>query len=335
MAAADAYLKPYQQLATTLPASYTPLPTKPPADGSIVHLFGTLPEEITLSDAEQQAAQALGWKYTALNFNGTVEDLNAKFEEAVAMKPTMITLSGFPLSSVARPVADAKKAGIVVVLADVPDEPTGYPGFAAVDEGSAVYNMVGQLSAYQFMHASNCQGNVAIFTLPYPILAVGTAAFIKTVQEHCPACKVSSNELQTSDVGTSAVTTAIVTKLQSDPAATYVFATIGNVAIGLNAALRQAGLSGITIFGADPDDNAIAAVRDGTNGWWVQYGAQLNGWAMVDAGLRALETRKPVPDNPAYPLGLLTKESTPSGTTLPVVPANYQQDYKALWHLDG
>ena len=56
---------------------------------------------------------------------------------------------------------------------------------------------------------------------------------------------------------------------------------------------------------------------------------------MIDAGLRAMQTHKPVADNPDYPLGLLTKESTPAGTSLPVVPTNYEQDYEALWHVSG
>ncbi len=335
MNAADAYLKPYQQLAATLPASYTALAAKPVAGGSIVHLIGPLPTEIPLSQAQQAAAQVIGWKFTALSFNGTVEDLDAKFEAAVAMKPTMITLSGFPLATIAKPVADAKKAGVVVVLADVADEPTGYPGFAAVVEGGSVYDKVGELNAYEFMHDSDCRGNVAIFSLPYPILTVGTNAFTATVQQHCPACKVSTSELQVTDVGTSAATSAIITKLQSDPATTYVYGVIGNVVTGLTAALSQSGLTGISVFGADPDNDAIAAIRNGTNKWWVQYGAQLNGWSMIDAGLRAMQTHKPVADNPDYPLGLLTKESTPAGTSLPVVPANYEQDYEALWHVSG
>jgi ABC-type sugar transport system substrate-binding protein len=270
-----------------------------------------------------------------LSFNGTVEDLNAKFEQAVAMKPAMITLSGFPLAAIAKPVADAKKAGIVVVLADVTDQPTGYPGFAAVVEGGAVYSKVGELNAYEFMRESNCQGNVAIFSLPYPILKYGTDVFTKTVQQHCPACTVSYSELQVHDVGTSAATSAIVTKLQSDPSTKYVYTVIGNVATGLTAALHQAGLNGITIFGSDPDQDAVAAIRDGSNKWWIQYGGQFNGWAEIDAGLRALETHKPVPDSGDYPLGLLTKETTPAGVSLPVIPASYEQDFETLWHVTG
>jgi ABC-type sugar transport system substrate-binding protein len=334
MKAADTYLGPYQKLATALPASYTPLASKPPGRGSVVHLIGPLPAEIALSNAQKAAAYAIGWKFTALSFNGTVEDLNAKFEQAVAMKPAMITLSGFPLAAVAKPVADAKKAGIVVVLADVTDEPSGYPGFSAVVEGSAVYDKVGQLNAYEFMRESKCQGSVAIFSLAYPILKTGTDAFTRTVQQHCPACKVTYNQLQAQDLGTSAATSAIVTKLQSDPATKYVYAVIGNVVTGLTAALHQAGLSGINIFGAVPDENAIAAIRDGSNKWWVQYGSQFNGWAEIDAGLRALESHRPVPDSAGYPLGLLTKQSTPAGISLPVVPANYQQGFKELWHVN-
>jgi ABC-type sugar transport system substrate-binding protein len=176
---------------------------------------------------------------------------------------------------------------------------------------------------------------VAIFSLPYPILTVGTNAFTETVHQHCPACTVSISELQDSDVGTAAATSEIVTKLQSDPATTYVYGVIGSVVSGLTAALSQSGLSGITVFGADPDTDAVAAIRNGTNKWWVQYGLQFNGWSMIDAGLRAMQTHKPVPDSGDYPLGLLTKESTPAGTSLPVVPANYQQQFEALWHVSG
>jgi ABC-type sugar transport system substrate-binding protein len=332
---ANAFLAPYQTLETSLSASYMPLASKPAAGGSIVHLIGPLPTEIPLAQAQKLAAQAIGWKYTLLSFNGTVEDLNAKFEQAVALKPKMITLSGFPLAAISKSVADAKTAGIVVVLADISDEPSGYPGFSGVVEGGAVYNQVGALNAYQFMKASKCAGSVAIYGLAYPILKVGADAFTQTVQAHCPNCKVSYNDLQGSDLGTPAATSAIVTKLQASPSTKYVYALIGGIASGLTTALNQAGLSGITIFGADPDENAVAAVRNGTNGWWVQYGAQVNGWAEVDAGLRAIESGKPVDDNPEYPLGLLTKTSTPAGVTLPTVPADYVQQYEALWHVAG
>jgi ABC-type sugar transport system substrate-binding protein len=336
MSAANAYLAPYQTIATALPSSYTPLPTPPPKSGSIVHIFGTLPTEIPLEVAQKAAAEAIGWKYTTLNFDGTVADLNVKFDQAVAMKPTMITLSGYPVAAIAKPLAAAKKAGIVVVLADVPDNPTGYPGFSAVVEGGAVYDTVGTLNAYEFMHDSNCQGHVAIFSLAYPILKAGANTFTKTVQAHCPACKVTYNELQAQDLGTPAATSAIITKLQSDTSTKYVYAVIGDVALGLTSALGQAGLRGITVFGADPDASSIAELRNGTNKWWVQYGgAQLNGWAEIDAGLRSLETRKPVPDSAAYPIGVFTKSTLPSGNGLPVVPANYEQDYRALWHVNG
>lgn len=335
LAAADAYLASYQTLTSALPASYTALPSKPAASGSVVHLVGPLPTELALSNAQGAAVKQLGWKFDVVNFNGSVEDLNAKFEQAVSMKPTMITLSGFPVAAISKSLDDAKKAGVVVVLADISDSPSGYPGFAGVVEGATTYTKVGELNAYQFMKASNCHGSAAIFSLAYPILTVGTDAFTNTVKAHCPACSVSISNLQGKDLGTTAATSAIVTRLQSNPSTKYVYAVIGGVASGLTSALRQAGLNGITVFGADPDENAIAAIKDGTNGWWVQYGGQLNGWAEIDAGLRAIQTQKPVADNPDYPLGLLTKATTPADVALPVVPASYASDYAALWHVSS
>src|SRR5206468_2205189 len=131
-AAAD-FLKPYDQLPTKLPtADYPALTTKPAAGGSVIKIVnGTIPADGNSADAQAEAAQAVGWTAKKIVFNGTVEDLNAKWEQAISEKPTAITGSGFPAAALQQPLADAKAAGVIASLSSVTDQANSFPGFAS------------------------------------------------------------------------------------------------------------------------------------------------------------------------------------------------------------
>jgi hypothetical protein len=74
-------------------------------------------------------------------------------------------------------------------------------------------------------------------------------------------------------------------------------------------------------------------LRNGTNPWWVDENSLIDGWTEPDAALRATEGKKPVSDTGAYPLAILTRQNIPSGTGIPVEPANCQSDFKKPWHV--
>jgi hypothetical protein len=57
MAAADAFLKPYDTLAVGLPAGFIPLASPPKPDGSVIDVVGPVPSEQQIADAEQDAAK--------------------------------------------------------------------------------------------------------------------------------------------------------------------------------------------------------------------------------------------------------------------------------------
>jgi ABC-type sugar transport system substrate-binding protein len=334
MTAASKFLAPYDELPTRLPAGYTPL-KQAPKQGTVIHIVGPLPSEQTVAGAEQQAVEAAGWTYKAMQFNGSVADLNTKFTEAINDKPNMITLLGWPVADLKGPLAAAKKAGIVVVFGDVSDAAQSDPGLAAVTGGVPTYTLIGELNAYEFMRDSGCKGSAALFNLSaYPILKIGADAFISTVKAHCPACSVGYGEIQPTDIGTPAATQAIVSKIQSNPSINYVGVTLGDMAIGLSAALKQAGITNVKIFGSDPVAEGIAALRDGTNSWWVEESPQINGVVLFDAGLRAMESGTIAnPNNGNFPLYVLTPKNVPSGSSIPVAPQDYLKEFESLWHV--
>jgi Periplasmic binding protein domain len=330
--AATNALQAYGQLPTKLPSSFTPLPTKPSPGGKVIKIVnGTIPADGHSADEQAVAAQAVGWSSEKIVFNGTVEDLNAKWEQAIAEKPTVITGSGWPAAALQQPLADAQKAGIVAALSSVTDTATANPGLAAVSNGTEVAKLMGDIHANLVMRDSNCKAHVAIFSLPFPILKVATDEFTSMLSSKCPDCKVTYNEIQPKDLGSPAATNAMVSKLQADPSIKYAYTIIGNVAAGLTTALSQANITGVKIFGQVPDENAIKALQDGTNAWWVTQDSTINGWMELDAALRAVESGKPVTTT-ENPLGVLTPENVPKGSsTVPTYPGNFRDLFKQIW----
>jgi ABC-type sugar transport system substrate-binding protein len=332
MAAANAYLKPWDSLPTQLSSAYTPLAAKPAPGGTVIKLVnGTIPSDGQSYQQEAIAAHAIGWTAKEIVFDGTVADLNAKFLQAVSEKPTAIAVSGWPPAALPRPLAAAKAAGIVVALSSVSDLATSYPGYASNTNGAATAKEIGELNAYMFMRDSDCKGSVAIFNLPFPILVIGTNAFQATVKAHCPGCTVSYNVVQSSDIGTPALPSAVVSALQASPSTKYVYAIIGNVADGLAPALTQAGITGVKIFGQVPDATSIAALRNGTNAWWIDQNSLMNGWTELDGILRVMQAKHPISDTGGYPLAILTPQNVGTGTGIPVLPTNYQSEFEKLW----
>jgi ABC-type sugar transport system substrate-binding protein len=332
VAAANAFLKPWDSLPTSLSSAYTPLTSKPAPGGTVIQLVnGTIPSDGQSFQQLSIAAHTIGWTAKDIIFDGTVADLNTKFEQAVSDKPTAIALSGWPPAELERPLAAAKAAGVIVGLNSVSDLASSYPGYASNTNGAATSKEIGQINAYMFLRDSGCKGSVAIFNLPFPILTIATNEFQATVKAHCPGCTVSYNEVQSSDIGTPALPSAVVSKLQSSPSTKYVYAIIGNVADGLAPALTQAGITGVKIFGQVPDSTSISALRSGTNAWWIDQSSLMNGWTTLDGILRVLQAKHPISDTGGYPLAVLTQQNVPAGTGIPVLPANYQSEFEKLW----
>lgn len=328
-------VKPYEQLPNALPSDLTPLKSKPAPGGSIIRIVnGSVPTDVNAGKQYAAVAKAIGWTGSYMVQNGSVEDLNAKFEEAIGKHPTVIVADGNPLAAVQQSVNDAKKAGIVVVLGAVLDKPQSFPGFAAGENGGPVYKKMGELQANLFLRDSHCSGGVAIFNLDYPVLDAEADAFQAVVKAKCPKCEMTSNSIPGGDIGAPAGINRIVSVLQSHPNIKYVYSAIAPIAGGLVPALDGAGIQGIKIFGQTPDEQAIAALKQGTNAWWVTQSSDIDPWMTTYAALRAIEAKQPIEltDNP---VGILTPDNVPKDATqAPTYPANYDALFRQLVHAD-
>lgn len=331
-AAADAFLDEHAKLPTALPPGMTPLSEPIESAGTVVYIAnGNIVGDGVTGKAVAQAAEAIGWTGKVVIFDGGVEDLNAKFNQAVSEKPDIIINAGTDAATLSGPLASAAEAGIATVTAGAPDDASA-TGWQAVLNGMESYDLVGKINAYKVLQDSGCQEvDSLVANLPYPVLERSAKSFADVITQFCDGCDVVDKTLLPADLGSPSGTNALVAAIQSQPSIKYVFGTIGNTVDSLPPALAAANITDVTIGGAVPSDQSIQGLRDGSMSWWVNQDLTLTGWRELDAGLRVLDTGKPSPDLGVSLAGLLTPDNVSESGQQPVSPADYQDEFKKLW----
>jgi ABC-type sugar transport system substrate-binding protein len=334
VAAAEAFLADYDSLPTELGDEFTPLSSPPPSSGKVVRLnIGAVPVDAEAGLTVAESAEAIGWTYEPISYDGSLPDLISKFEQAIDGEPDIIIYSGVPPTALSDVLARAADEGIVVVATAVVEqpEPSASSGYAGQVTGLADWELWGEINAYMFMRDSACQGNVATFTLPLPVVQASANKFKAVVEANCPDCKVSIQDIQLKDVGSPAATGAMVSALQADPTITHVNPLIADVATGLDVALAQAGITDVSTFGVVMNDIALNSLKEGNNGWWLVGSPFLVGYATFHAGLTVLDTGHAYV-TPVLPVAIFTANNVTDDMTSNMTwPRDAQDQFKALW----
>jgi ABC-type sugar transport system substrate-binding protein len=176
---------------------------------------------------------------------------------------------------------------------------------------------------------------VAVFGLPYPVVQAAGQSMVATINADCSQCKASYTEFQLSDVGTPAVTTRIVSLLQSNPKIKYLGVGIAPLAQGVSEALAAAGITGVKIVGLSPDDTTLKYLQGGSASMMIANTAEIGAWALFDAALRVLDSGKPW-DGHTYPIAIVTpanvsKTATHVGQI--TYPTDFRAEFKKLWQV--
>jgi ABC-type sugar transport system substrate-binding protein len=182
---------------------------------------------------------------------------------------------------------------------------------------------------------SGCKANVVVFNIKlYPILVATTDAFKAEMAKLCPSATVTESDVQATDVGTNLPSTA-VSQLQSNPKINYLAFAFGDMALGVPAALKSAGLSAkIVGYGAAGPSN-IANVASGEEQAETGYGIPYGGWRAMDAFARYFEGMSPAIDTTAVNPGQLFSSKNASSTKgwdFAMAP-DYQAQFMKLWHV--
>jgi len=310
----------------------SPLTSAPPRGKKIVFVGNNTPNVHAIMVGAQAAAKALGWNLTPITFDpskptGTQD----AFEQAVQDHPDAVVTAGEDQSQFAQTAKELVANNIPVVVSATTDT-VGAPIIANVTDAEQTA-LAGRITANYVVAQKGSHADVAMFNVPsFSILKTYETAFKTEYLRLCPGCKYKSVPVQIADIGTK-VPAQVVSTLQTDPKINVAVMGFGTISLGVGAALRAAGITGVKIVGETPAVDNIAALTNGTEDMWVAYPLYGMGWKSMDALARNFTGESAAIDTSApTPFQILTKTNAPHPAGAPEV-ADYQNYFKQLWHV--
>jgi ABC-type sugar transport system substrate-binding protein len=332
MAAATQYEQQFLNTPTSIGIT-TPLTSKPAAGKLLVGLDSGLGSAKVLAQYWAQAAADIGWKYKDLISGSTPATQQAAMNSAIQLNPAGILTSGIPNSTIQAQLTLAAQKGIWVNSSADTSPPSGAMFDTSIASPAQLAEWGKMVAAYVTVQS---QGKAVVqdFQLTaFPILLDFDTAFVAAVHQWCPACKVSTNAVPASAIGTNVLTSQVTSTVTRNPSTNWLIFDLGDLEIGVDAALKAAGLSGLHIGGLTADTPNIAGLKAGTEEVWTAYSLPIVAYRQVDSMARKFEGTAPL--NAALPTQLITPQNVSSLVTDSagnyVGVTDYRTDFKKLW----
>jgi ribose transport system substrate-binding protein len=282
----------------------------------------------------QEASAVFGWTTESVDASaGTPEAVKKAWDQLVAQPPDAIVAGGgFPHAFFQKDLDVLTAKGIPVVTAGDP-EPAGNGVLVSVESQRAP--LTGQRMAEYVIADSGGKAKVLLQDFPaYKAIAQQVESFKKTMAEQCPACSVTTFQV---DVTNPNIAGATASQVQANRGTTYVVPAFGDMATGLPAALAGAGLKDVKIVTQNQNAPTIQAMSTNAEGpvrAVYGYPGPETMWRAVDAFARhfvgepaTLDEMSPYPEWFVTPANL--SPDLASGY-FPMV-ADYQERFKKLW----
>lgn len=237
-----------------------PLAAAPAAGALIVSLSDGTAWNALLNESMAGAAAAIGWEFQEVAGAETAESVPAAFEEALALEPAGIRISGEHVEALATQLADAEAAGVPVICTGCSGEPTGAIKDTSID-GDAQNTEWGRvLAEYVFTNqAAGEDAGVEMFTLPAPALTTFNFEFAGNLTTLCRECSTNETPLDTSDLS---LVPTFIGDTMSTTLGRWALLDSGAAAEGVSQALAEAlVLEPIVLIGRGAAAADIAALQ--------------------------------------------------------------------------
>jgi ribose transport system substrate-binding protein len=334
-AAAD--VAPYLSQPTAITVDQ-PLTQRPPADKKVYWLEGNIQSILPLTDGFKAATAALGWQLTVLTYDpADPQGPGSAMQQAVAAGADYIAVSGQPAAVLGPALDAAKAANIPVITMFSTDEVGGAANGLYANIGSPDFSRESSRIISDFVISdSGGDANVLFVNVPdFAILQIVADEVTTVMGQKCSTCRLENLDVSISDMAAGGTASAVVSRLQADPALDYVQVSIGDLATGLPEALESAGLADrVKIVGAVPNTEQLQSLIDGKSAAYTVFGRPEAGWQAVDAMARLSVGMDPAATaHNLLPLWLLTPQTVPSPAQDYAGTADYEAQFKKLWLL--
>jgi ribose transport system substrate-binding protein len=312
-----------------------PLSKKPPTGKYMISLETPQQVAVEKDDAIAEAAGLLGWKYERIQLGTDAEAAPRAFAAALERHPDIIHYSGTPAAAV-QPQLQAAEAQGVVAISDSNTDEVQPPLISTSLDSRKQVEAWGEMSAATVVATSGKRTDVALVSIEaYPSLVAYTDKFVETMKKYCSSCKVEVVNQQISDLGKT-TPGAVVSAVQRNPDIGWVVFSFGDLALGVPAALRAAGLQDqVKVGGETPSETNLEALRKGDEAFWTAFPTSILGWRVVDMSARYFVGDDLTPANEALlPTQILTPDNIGDALFekgIYVGVPNYKNEFKKLW----
>jgi ribose transport system substrate-binding protein len=332
----DGFLAPPTTIGIT-----EPLSRKPDTGKRIVVVESQEPTSLKTDAGLREGITALGWTLDVVQEGTSPEDPAKAFDQALDLRPDAILISGNPLSALRAQVERAKRENVVVLQSD--------SGDTAGQDGS-VYTLTlddfdqtglwGTMIA-DYVAVQGSKRTLIVDLSLYPILHAFSEGARAELLKVAPDTEVEVLDVQIQDFVAGRVPSQIVSEIQRNPDTDVVVLALGDMATGLNAALRGAGLvEQVRIAGESAGTANIEALRSKEQHVFTGFAALVHGWRRADALARIFNGDPLDPNNSSrLPTQLLTPDNIGAAPLdeegYYVGVKDFRDQYKRLWKLNG
>lgn len=284
--AAKAALAAYTGHATAFPVDQ-PLSKALPAGTKFVFLQCSSPVCGQVAKSFRAAVTAIGGTPVVVNAGATAQTAQAAASSVLAMKPDVVLLSGADPALFGGGLRALSAAGVTVVSIQVNKDVAPF-GVTFNYLGAELSKQNGKLLADWVIVNKGADANAVLYTLPALDLSPTVEkAFQDELAAKCPSCKTRAVPIDVATVGTTAPRT-VVTDLQAHPQTNVAVFVSFQVATGLPAALKAAGLK-VSTVGFAPTAGNLQDIKNGdlTAGLAIDFPISI--WAAIDAAARLTE----------------------------------------------
>jgi ribose transport system substrate-binding protein len=330
---AAAKVAAYEAVPTTIGIT-EPLTSPIPAGKNVVWMECQLPQCTQIGQGVKDAAAAAQWNLKVINYDSSdPATLVAGMKQALRDKPDALINSGLPVAAWQAVLPDFVEAGVPIVTMHIgPQELV--PGLIANLYGVEDQKIQSDMIAQWMINKSNSSANILIVDVPdFPILHQFSVDFEESIKRDCSGCKTQTISVSIADVLNGSLVPATVSALQADPSIDYVYVCDGDFIPALPAGLKAAGLS--PQVGAVWGSKATEAfLPTGEIGALTGFSTEYNGWQAIDAIARHLQgIALQSPSNGNAPTQLITATSMVEPMDSYNMPADFREQFKALWKI--
>jgi ABC-type sugar transport system substrate-binding protein len=306
-----------------------------PKDVYVIFINAGAPANISQEESFDEAAQVLGWKVENLTTEPTPPAIQSTFEEVIRREPDAVATTGLAIEQFPEQAKKLNELEIPIISNTGTDPSTFNPkeGITLQNQEPDEVAEAAALLADKAIVDAGGEGEFGAVNLTgYPSVAINVEGFEHEIESKCPKCTVKHLEVNPSSLGKDAPT-IITNFLRANPGITGIYFGYDGIAVGLNSALKGAGVEPPDTYAWAPDEVGVQELQSGEQTAAIPLGYPEGSWQFVDAIAR-LETGGNVEDSkPVGPYVIWSKElnNVPEETKNPPVNPNYQEEFKKLW----